>query len=43
MTTEATTKIYPTGTVNVFTSTWTVFGANTAQRFYSNGTHWIGF
>ena len=43
MTTEATTKIYPTGNANVFTFTWTAFGANTAQRFYSNGTNWIGF
>jgi len=43
MTTESTTKIYPTGTVTVFTFTWPNFAGNTAQRFYSNGTHWIGF
>ena len=43
MTTEGSTKIYPTGNATVFTSTWNAFGANTAQRFYSNGTNWIGF
>ena len=43
MTTEGSTKMYPTGNANVFTFTWTTFGANTAQRFFSNGTHWIGF
>ena len=43
MTTEGSTKIYPTGNATVFTSTWNAFGANTAQRFFSNGTNWIGF
>ena len=43
MTTEGSTKIYPTGNATVFTFQWTTFGANTAQRFYSNGTNWIGF
>ena len=43
MTTEGSTKIYPTGNATVFTLTWTAFGANTAQRFFSNGTNWIGF
>ena len=43
MTTEGSTKIYPTGNATVFTLTWNAFGANTAQRFYSNGTNWIGF
>ena len=43
MTTEGSTKIYPTGNANVFTFQWTTFGANTAQRFFSNGTNWIGF
>ena len=43
MTTEGSTKIYPTGNATVFTLTWNAFGANTAQRFFSNGTNWIGF
>ena len=43
MTTEGSTKIYPTGNATVFTFQWTTFGANTAQRFFSNGTNWIGF
>jgi len=43
MTTEGSTKKYPTGTVTVFTFTWPNFAGNTAQRFYSNGTNWIGF
>ena len=43
MTTEATTKIYPNGTVNVFTFTWPTFAANATYRFFSNGTNWIGF
>ena len=43
MTTEGSTKIYPTGTVTVFTFQWPNFAGNTAQRFYSNGINWIGF
>ena len=43
MTTEGSTKIYSTGNATVFTLTWNAFGANTAQRFFSNGTNWIGF
>ena len=42
-TNELGTKIYPTGVATVFTTNYPSFGVNTAQRFYSNGTNWIGF
>ena len=42
-TNELGTKIYPTGVATVFTTNYPSFGVNTAQRFYSNGTSWIGF